>query len=185
MKLKITAIAIIALILLAGCGVNTAERDTPDIDTGTQVAADTLDSVPQDFEKAIGGDWDDLGAYRPIHSVMGKPFADLVGRDAYFELYLSRSEEEMENECIAVAYIKEFNVSKEDFERANEELRQIWISIGVDPEKSSAYELFPVDLIYSFDIDAINEYFLWENSPVEKERARGDIKRKSQIEIEE
>jgi len=171
--MKLTTITILALILLVGCGVNIATLDIPD-------------SVYQDSEEtAIGGDWDDLGAYRPIYYVMGKPFLDIVGRDAYFEWDLSRSNEDIENECVAVTFIKEFDVSKEDFAKANEELRQIWLSTGSSPEISSSYEVYPVDLIYTFDNDAINEYFLWENSPIQADHSLGKTRAKAQTQVEE
>ena len=55
------------------------------------------------------------------------------------------------------------------FNGANEELLQSWLDIGHSPEESSLYEVYPVDLIFTFDNEAIDEYFLWENSPIPEE----------------
>ena len=35
---------------------------------------------------------------------------------------------------------------------------------------SSMYEIYPIDLIFTFDNELINDYFLWENSPIPEER---------------
>jgi len=65
--------------------------------------------------------------------------------------------------------VREFNVSKEDFVRANEARRKLLSERGDTPEDLSNFELYPVDLIYTFDNEKINEFFLWEGSIYERE----------------
>ncbi|MCL2527506.1 MAG: hypothetical protein FWE42_03725 [Defluviitaleaceae bacterium] len=117
-----------------------------------------------DSESEHGGDFY-IGTFRPRFYTLPAPFVDLIGCEAYFEWILSRTMEEMESESVAVAFIRDFNISREDFSRANEELRQIWQSIEGCPSITASFEIYPVDLIFSFDNERINEYFLWENSP--------------------
>lgn len=112
-----------------------------------------------------GGDFDP-GRFRGLFYSLPAPFVDLIGRDAYFAWLDTRSQYEMDNINIAVSFIHDFNISREDFERANEELRIGWSRLeGATPNQNSSYEIYPVDIIFSFDNELINEYFLWENSP--------------------
>ena len=108
--------------------------------------------------------------FRPLFYDMPFPFAELVGLDNYLNWQRSRTFEERENESAATGFIRYFGISREDFSRANDELLQIWIDIGVSPQDSSMFEVFNVDVIFTFDNDIINEFFLWENSPIASER---------------
>ena len=122
----------------------------------------------------------EFGHYRPLHYNMPAPFVELVGRIPFIKWKHSRSQEERENENIAVSFIREFNINKEDFTKANEEMRQVWANYGFASEEyriraedqgyvrheSIWFEVYPVDLIFTFDNELINEYFLWENSPI-------------------
>ena len=125
------------------------------------------------LDNGYGGDYFDMHRFRPLFYNLPAPFADLVGRDVYHAWLLSRCAEERENENVAVSFIRYFNISRSDFERANEELRQIWSGIGASPEDSASFELYPVELIFTFDNDRINEFFRWENSPIISERTMG------------
>jgi len=150
--MKKTIIAILlSLVLLAGCATNSVTVE-----------------VPPDLthDEGTGGGLGELPEYRQRFYRLTRSFVDLVQYDAYEEWFLSRSEEELWNEPIAVAFIKHFDISKEDFARANEELRQIWAESGYDPatHTNDSYEVYNVDLIYSFDIELIREFFRWGNS---------------------
>ena len=178
---KLFALLMCATLLL-GLGACSGNNDNPTTAPGTTtafnppatIAAQTTTEAlptpaPQETEPAQpdGEGTIELGAYRPIYYNMSASFANLVGRHAYFEWELDRVEnhyEEYQNECIAVSLIKKFGVSKEDFIKANEEKRQFVKDNGDSPEDSSLYELYPVDLIYTFDNTKINEFFLWEGS---------------------
>jgi hypothetical protein len=123
-------------------------------------------------EKWMGGD-DSYhpGTYRGRYQSMPVQFAKIVGIEKYQSWISVRMEEwangneEIMNECTAVAFVKHFNVSKEDFTRANEEFKKFYLATpNYDPE-DPLYEVYDVDLIYTFDNQKINEYFLWENWP--------------------
>jgi hypothetical protein len=125
------------------------------------------EQISREPEEDMNNDDIELGIYRPTYYSMFFTFADLVGSEAYIKWALDMVDnnyEEYLNECIAVSFIKKFNISKEDFARANEAKRQSLAERGDLPEDSSLYELYPVDLIYTFDNKRINEFFLWENS---------------------
>ena len=115
----------------------------------------------------------EIGKHRPLFYNMPAPFVNLVGREVFIEWRHARSQEERENESIAVSFIRYFGISRYEFERANEEMRQIWEAAGVSAADSSIHELYPVDLIFTFDNELINEFFLWENSSVPAETTNG------------
>jgi len=93
-------------------------------------------------------------------------FVELVGEDEYLEWFNSRSFEERLTRDIASAFVQHFDISREDFEMANEKWRFYHgLEWPMLPEISSWLETYPVDLIFSFDHEAISEFFLWENTP--------------------
>gem|GEM_PF-2225769 len=129
---------------------------------------------PQPTHAPLGNDIGmEVGKFRPNFYDLPGPFADLIGRDVYLKWILSRCPEERDNENVAVSFIRDFNISREAFAKANEQLRQNWESVGASPLVSSAYEIYPVELIFTFDNELINEYFLWENSRIFAERSLG------------
>ena len=107
----------------------------------------------------------DVGNFRPRHYTLTASFVALIGSDVYHDWWPTRSQYERDNVNIAVSFIKYFDISREDFTRANEALRQIWESIGGCASQTAAFEVYPVDLIFTFDNERINEYFRWHNSP--------------------
>ena len=115
----------------------------------------------------------EVGRFRPIFYNLPATFAELVGRDACRTWELSRTPEEIETENIAVGFVKYFSISKEDFTAANEQLRQNWVIREPSPQASSAEEIYPVDLIFTFDNESINRFFLWKNSSIPEERMLG------------
>jgi len=193
-KIIMIAIALILTLFFVGCNGNgavTIDSDyDSDFDNGTVSEAFENDRHPTekdtptldlDSNDGFGlyyeedfceGDFD-IRKFRPIFYDMPVSFVELVGREVFRNWLMSRSDEESENENVAVSFIKYFNINREDFIRANEELRQLWADLRFIPAGS---ELYPVDLIFTFDNDRINRYFLWENSlnPQEREFGRGE-----------
>lgn len=136
------------------------DSSTPDV---TEPVSSSTPSPTEDNDFDISGDDWEFGIYRPVYYNLNVFFARLVGEEACLEWEILRTPEEYNNECIAVAFVKHFNIPKEDFERANEETRIHREERG--HEHLATFELYPVDLIYTFDNELINEYFLWENGP--------------------
>ena len=103
--------------------------------------------------------------FRYLFYTLPGPFVRLVDENDFIAWLVSRSDKEHHTVNIALAFVQDFDISREDFEKANEELRLGWAEIGQSPERGANFELYPVDLIFTFDNEAINEFFLWENSP--------------------
>lgn len=72
------------------------------------------------------------------------------------------------NQMVMKRFIQDFNISREDFEKANYEFAE-WISIDLeavavmnpkDYINQGIYEVYNGDIIYTFDDEIINEYYL-------------------------
>ena len=151
MKKFFALLGILAVLLSAGCVSNPAPKT--EVET-----TNTTTEFDEEYVRL-------KGLYRPIYYSMGITYIKLVGKETYNEWENSRSEEERNNECIAVSFVKRFNIKREDIEQANKEKIAIWEEAGVDLMANAAYEVYDVDLIYTFDNEKINEFFLWENGP--------------------
>jgi len=122
----------------------------------------------------------ETGNFKPLHYNMPATFMDLAGRWNFIYWRNNRSEYERNNENIAISFIRYFDISKEEFIEANERFHQELFETGLSSSYNpltqryrSRFINYPVDLIFTFDNEAINEFFRWENSPTEHERNRG------------
>ncbi len=120
--------------------------------------------------------------YREIYYFIGIVwFSDIVGKDAYDEWeteYYENNPYGTAEEMMMVTFIKEFDISREDFDRANiryAELIKYNICYRPQDYRSQEFdEVFNGDIIYTFDNEIINEYYLscdypfdWEDEYLE------------------
>ncbi|MBQ2974695.1 MAG: hypothetical protein IJE19_10100 [Clostridia bacterium] len=113
--------------------------------------------------------------YRNNYYSVPASFSKIVGRAAYSEWedeYLAENYPDDSNEMVMVAYVKAFDISKEDFERANLEyakfIRDTYSHICLDPQDyadQEMQEIYNADIIYTFDNEVINEYYLGIDYP--------------------
>lgn len=113
--------------------------------------------------------------YRNNYYSVPASFSAIVGRDAYFEWedkYLAENYPDDSNEMVMAAYVKAFNISKEDFDRANLEyakfIEETYSHICLDPQDyadQEMQEIYNADIIYTFDNEIINEYYLGIDYP--------------------
>jgi len=176
MKKIIIAIFLVLTIFFASCTnpvIPEPEETTTEQTTTEQTTTEHFAwTEPETWPKRSGfleegghyiGDWD-LGRFRPMFYHLPYHFVNLVDQNNFHIWERLRSNEEFHNESVAVAFVRDFNISREDFERANEKWRSFTESRRRSPEDFSQSEIYPVDLIFSFDNERINEFFLWENS---------------------
>ena len=71
-----------------------------------------------------------------------------------------------------VRFIKDFNISKEVFEKTNLQMAKDFVEWGEKPtlrpmdyENQQTYEIYNADIIYTFDNEIINEYYLTPDYP--------------------
>ena len=152
----------ISMIATTGTATTTAQKITTTVTTAPTSQVIPTVSTPKSIEKKPP----ELEMYRPLYYGVPAPIVNLVDRDTYFEWELARIETgEYQKECIAVSFVKYFNISKKNFAKANEQLRIEWAASECKPEENAAFEVYDVDLIYSFDNEKINKFFLWEYWP--------------------
>lgn len=97
-------------------------------------------------------------------------FASLVDKNKFIEWeseYYSANNPDKTNVMVMVAFIKEFNISKEEFERANLEYAKfiygVYSQVCLNPKDyadQEMHEIYNTEIIYTFDNDTINEYYL-------------------------
>ena len=159
----------ISLILFAAC-TNQPQGDASGQDTSVYFTEREPEYWPEGDPCPEGGFLIDeeygtpmFNRFRNLYYSLFYPLTALAGDDvAVREWERTRSSEDYHNIAAVVSFVQDFNISREDFDRANEQLRQTFR--GAAPEENSGNELYPVDLIFSFDNERINEFFRWENS---------------------
>ena len=115
------------------------------------------------------------GKYRNNYYSVPASFSKIVGREVYLEWedkYLTENYPDDSNEMVMVAYVKAFDISKEDFERANLEYAKFiddtYSHICLNPQDyadQEMQEIYNADIIYTFDNEVINEYYLGIDYP--------------------
>ena len=115
------------------------------------------------------------GKYRNNYYQIPAFFADIIDRNIFNawekEYYLNNFPDNT-NVMVMVDYIKEFNISKEDFERANLEyakfIDELYSHICLNPQDyadQEMQEIYNTDIIYTFDNKIINDYYLGIDYP--------------------
>ena len=93
----------------------------------------------------------DSGIYREIYSVIPPQFIWLVDNAEYekWEKTVSASDG-----MAMLQFVEHFGITREEFDSANESYQAYINSVGEERE------IFNADIIYSFDRERINEYYL-------------------------
>lgn len=102
-------------------------------------------------------------------------FSKIVDEKEYLKWeseYYANNYADDTNVMVMVAFIKEFDISREDFEKANLEyakfIDEIYHHICLDPQDyadQEMQEIYNTDIIYTFDNELINEYYLGIDYP--------------------
>lgn len=181
MKIHIVILCVLAvsLVCLGACGDN-AEQNETTAKTETSQVESSVEHTTK-FEKS-DSPFDDY-KYRAIYYSISYPFVQLVGEDKYYDWWYSEYDvipQNERNEMAMVAFVKAFNISREQFDKANAKHIQTDLESGRDiienpseyePGYDRAKEVFEVynaDIIYTFDNELINSYYLYVD-PYEKE----------------
>lgn len=113
--------------------------------------------------------------YRNNYYSIPASFVSIVGKKSFEEwedVYLAENYPDDSNEMVMLAYVKEFNISKEDFEKANLKyahfIDKTYSHICLDPKDyadQEFQEIYNTEIIYTFDNNLINEYYLGIDYP--------------------
>ena len=126
-------------------------------------------------ESDVGGGTFASTKYRSIYGCVPRPFANLVDLYEFEEWYDTVIENDPNKTEIMPMklFIQEFSISREDFDKANLEWTKIIIN-GFDgipmmnPQdflNQETDEVYNADIIYTFDDEIINNYYLSHEYP--------------------
>ena len=181
LTLIITAIlAFFVLLTVTSCN----KEKTPKNETTTNIKAEetlqSLTNTKNEFQKTES-DLDSGGAdlaldkYRRNYYCIPAPFADVVDSEEfekwYGEILLLNPNET--NKMLIKEYILQFDVPREDFEKANLEWARIVeyklngmpVMNPQDFANQETDEVYNADILYSFDDEIINNYYLSHDYP--------------------
>ena|GEM_PF-3019200 len=162
--------------LLAAC--NVGEQEEVETPTATTLALekseittsigiyppDEIKIVPDEIIEMFG-EFDFMPTKRQIYYEISWPFDDLGNIEEMYTYLGPIPPGEEPKEMVYLSLVKYFNIPKEDFEKANEELRRSRLSFG-DNLTLEDNELPNADIIYTFDNEIINAYYRRENPVV-------------------
>ena len=151
--------------------VSDSLQDQPGSNVTTQKDNNSISSKSK--ENGVGGATPGLLKFRLIYYEIPRPFADIVGADKcdeWSERYFEGNDGNQGNEygMAMKAYVQHFDISREDFDKANLK----WAKIIRDDFEGSPMmnpkdfanqetdEVFNGDIIYTFDDKIINEYYI-------------------------
>ncbi len=111
--------------------------------------------------------------YRNNYYQVPSFFVSLVDKNEFVEwereYYLNNNPDD-KNIMVMVGFIKEFNISKENFEKANLEyakfIDEVYSGICLNPQDyadQEMQEIYNTEIIYTFNNSLINEYYMGAN----------------------
>ena len=118
-----------------------------------------------------GGGYIESSKYRQCYYHVPVYFIELVGEEEYHnwnnEIY------EFDQDEIKIgSFVRYFNISKEVFEKTNLQMAKDFVEWGEKPtlrpmdyENQQTYEIYNADIIYTFDDEIINKYYLTPDYP--------------------
>ena len=167
------------MLLLCACGNTQKENETT---TESTQAEETTERVKS--ESLFDG-----YKYRAIYYSVSAPFAELVDDDEFWDWYNNSPYRQYPldvDEMAMVAFVKKFNISREDFDKANEKDKEILLKysdeVVVNPAEEDPYydraleskEIYNADIIYTFDNELINAYYLYVDPYEDESSTVGD-----------
>ncbi len=165
------------LFVITACTQN-AEKNK--VDDTTTIPAESFSETEVNSNESIkindaGGGGLALTKYRSIYCDIPRPFANLVELDEFEEWHggIIEIDPNETNIMTMKLFIQEFNISREEFDRANLEWTKIIIDgfkgkPMMDPQdfaNQETDEVYNADIIYTFDDEIINEYYLSHDYP--------------------
>ncbi len=158
---------------LFGCSNNDTTETNPTLsDTTTKIVEESkniTEALTETGQTDIGEGMIVQEKYRQCYYRIFYQLAQLVDPeelDAWEDEVYAFDHDET-NEMVVKLFIQHFNISKEDFEKANLELAKALYEPGseimMNPKdyvNQEMYEIYNADIIYTFDDEIINEYYL-------------------------
>lgn len=178
-KILSLSLILVFLVLVASCNkepINnetTKETDIIQNNKTTDLISENLSKteLSEDITDGVGGGVIESGKYRQRYYSVPYDFVILVGEEEYFRWY----DEVLEynpDRTMVVDFIQYFDISKEVFEKTNLQMAKDFVEWGEEPtlkpmdyENQQTYEIYNADILYTFDDEIINEYYLTPEWP--------------------
>lgn len=187
MKIKLTAIIISVIIAMFGASSCSKSNYNSDTELNKQTATSDSENVTNpstetheilkttEISEDIGCGTLSLTKYRSIYCDIPRPFINLVDLYEFQDWYENVIENDPNETNIMPMklFIQDFDISREDFERANLEWAKIIVN-GFDGEpmmnpqdfaNQETDEVYNADIIYTFNDEIINNYYLSHDYP--------------------
>ena len=177
---KITSLItiLVLLVLTVACEKNVKNTETTAMDnkayeTSILLTTDVLNSNKEEKETKSdnGGGYIESAKYRQRYYNVPYGFVVFVGEEEFDRWYDEIYEFNPDKSKI-VSFIQYFNISKENFEKINLQMAKGFMEAGETPtmrpmdyENQQTYEIYNADIIYTFDDEIINEYYLTPDYP--------------------
>ena len=182
MKKNIWFLFLIMIIVFSSCAGNTAQKpkETTSTTEYLSVVNNETTTIPSHntttkFENDVGGGEIVQQKYRQCYYNISYQLSLLVDENELRtweeETYVKDPNET--NEMVVKLFVQHFNISKEDFERATLESAKVLYDPNSPPPSMNPkdyinqemFELYNADIIYTFDDQIINEYYLSREYP--------------------
>ncbi|MBE6771966.1 MAG: hypothetical protein E7547_07485 [Ruminococcaceae bacterium] len=176
MRKLISVILAIVISLSVLCLISACNKETKENLTTTRSSLATeLNQQIINNENDVGGGDLSLTKYRRIYCNIPRPFSNLVDLFEFQDWYedVIKNDPNKTEIMPMKLFIQEFNISREDFDRANLEWAKIIIKgfkgkPMMDPQdfaNQETDEVYNADIIYTFDDEIINDYYLSHEYP--------------------
>ena len=176
-KLLSLSIIIVLVLLTVACNKvpvnNEFIKETgtvqSDISTDLYVENTQEPQPPANNNSDVGGGIIESRKYRQCYYDVPYDFIILVGEEEYEKWYDETYEFNPDKSQI-VPFIQYFNISKEDFEKTNLQMAKSFAEFNptmrpMDYENQQTYEIYNADILYTFDDEIINAYYLTPDWP--------------------
>ena len=181
---KIINIVILLLILSFGFwGCNRIEKDetttaTQHKENLTEIVQSTVNQPKaKDLSETefldIGGGILTVQKYRSCYYSIPAPFVELVGRNVYYEWMHTVDYTETAEKMVMLQFVQHFGITREQFDKANLKIARI-IRDDLDGRpclnpkdyaNQISDEIYNADIIFTFNDEIINEYYLSPEYP--------------------
>lgn len=167
MKKIIGIILLITVLCFSAC----AEKQyVQEIKGKSVLSTEVANEQSFETEKDSGGGFLTTRKYRVRYYTVPYQFILIVGENAYEEWDNEHNTENPDdtNEMVIKKFVQYFDISREDFDKANLEFAKV-LAEGVisfptmnpkDYADQEVDEIYNADIVYTFDDEIINEYYL-------------------------
>ncbi len=183
----LSVITVISTAFLSSCNKETVDDITIPIDyvesttfvskeiSNNNLSLEETSVTSNKSQNDIGGGTLGLLKYRMNYYDIAEPFGNLVRDEEFNEwanvVYLENPNET--NVMVMKRFVQDFNISRQDFDKANIEWAKIIVEglhdePVIDPQdfaNQETQEIYNGDIIYTFNDEIINEYYLSHDYP--------------------